>query len=89
MYLTSIPYKFNRVLLPVEIIQTMIGYTQSIAHGQLGIGDIVLLLLGQLGLIEVGIDVLAEMEVDVLDFRLLFGVEPRDQEINRPHVLHN
>ena len=76
MDLTSIPYKFNRVLLPVEIIQTMIGYTQSIAHGQLGIGDIVLLLLGQLGLIEVGIDVLAEMEVDVLDFRLLFRVEP-------------
>lgn len=29
------------------------------------------------------------MEIDVLDFRLLFGVEPRDQEIHRSHVLHN
>ena len=45
--------------------------------------------MGKFGLIKVGIDVLIEIVVDIVKFRLLLGVEPADQEEHGSHVIHN
>jgi hypothetical protein len=45
--------------------------------------------LGEFGLVEVGVDVLAEEVVDVLHLGLLLSVDPTDEIVQRSHVVHD
>lgn len=89
MDLTAIPYKLDRMFLPVQLIERNIRNSKRIPHSQFGEGNIVLLLLGQLAFIEGSAGKLGEIIIHILHPRLLLGVEPRKQSVHGTEVLHD
>lgn len=79
MNLTPIPDQLHCMLFPIKLVQRVIRNRKRIPHSQLSIGDIIFLLLSELGLIKIGIDELVKIVVDVIYFRFLFGEEPRQE----------
>jgi hypothetical protein len=75
------------MFLAIELIERDVGNGQAVPHGQFGISDVVLLLLGEFGLVEVGVGELIEVIIDVFHPRLLFCVKPADQVVHGSQVL--
>ena len=76
MDLTTVPNKLDCVFLSIQLIERNIRNGKSVAHGQFGESYVILLLLGQFGLVETGAGKLRKVVVDIFCFWLLFGVKP-------------
>lgn len=88
MDLTCIPDKLYCVVFSIKLVKRYVGYGEFVAHRQLGVGDVVLFFLGELGLVEVGVDELRKIVIDLVCRRLLFYVEPTYKRVHGSHVLH-
>ena len=77
------------MLFSVELVERIVRNCKRIPHSQFGKGNIVLLLLSQLALIEGSAGKLSKIIIHILNLRLFLGVEPREQGIHRTEVLHD